>query len=122
MWVNYSSMLCHFQIAGGCWYVLAIQRIASCLQEECKKNNSCDLISLACSKEICFHPPWSSNVNGFACDTNMTSFSQRNVSTCLSGKGTFAYGIYLGALPVISSNSLAVKILYPIFWGLMTLR
>ncbi|PWZ24238.1 Cyclic nucleotide-gated ion channel 2 [Zea mays] len=108
-------------IAGGCWYVLAIQRIASCLQEECKKNNSCDLISLACSKEICFHPPWSSNVNGFACDTNMTSFSQRNVSTCLSGKGSFAYGIYLGALPVISSNSLAVKILYPIFWGLMTL-
>ncbi|CAD6206716.1 unnamed protein product [Miscanthus lutarioriparius] len=108
-------------IAGGCWYVLAIQRIASCLQEECKRNNSCDLISLACSKEICFHPPWSSNVNGFACDRNMTSFSQRNVSTCLSGKGSFAYGIYLGALPVISSNSLAVKILYPIFWGLMTL-
>ncbi|NP_001344561.1 Cyclic nucleotide-gated ion channel 2 [Zea mays] len=108
-------------IAGGCWYVLAIQRIASCLQEECKRNNSCDLISLACSKEICFHPPWSSNVNGFACDTNMTSFSQQNVSTCLSGKGSFAYGIYLGALPVISSNSLAVKILYPIFWGLMTL-
>ncbi|KAG2535102.1 cyclic nucleotide-gated ion channel 2-like [Panicum virgatum] len=108
-------------IAGGCWYVLAIQRIASCLQEECKKNNSCDLISLACSNEICFHPPWSSNINGFACDTNMTSFGQQNMSTCLSGNGSFAYGIYLGALPVISSNSLAVKILYPIFWGLMTL-
>ncbi|KAK3146018.1 hypothetical protein QOZ80_3BG0260470 [Eleusine coracana subsp. coracana] len=106
-------------IAGGCWYVLAIQRIASCLQEECKQNNSCDLISLACSKELCFHLPWSSNKNGLAC--NMTSFSPQNVSTCLSGNGSFAYGIYKGALPVISSNSLAVKILYPIFWGLMTL-
>ncbi|TVU44942.1 hypothetical protein EJB05_04405 [Eragrostis curvula] len=106
-------------IAGGCWYVLAIQRIASCLQEECKRNNSCDLISLACSKEMCFHLPWSSNKNGLAC--NMTSFSPQNVSTCLSGNGSFAYGIYKGALPVISSNSLAVKILYPIFWGLMTL-
>ncbi|CAN6286764.1 unnamed protein product [Urochloa humidicola] len=108
-------------IAGGCWYVLAIQRIASCLQEECKKNNSCDLLQLGCSKEICFRPPWSSNINGFPCDTNMTPFGQQNVSTCLSGNGSFAYGIYLGALPVISSNSLAVKILYPIFWGLMTL-
>ncbi|XP_062212470.1 cyclic nucleotide-gated ion channel 2-like [Phragmites australis] len=108
-------------IAGGCWYVLAIQRIASCLQEECKKNNSCNLISLACSKEMCFHPPWSSNMNGFACDRILTPFGHQNMSTCLSGNGSFAYGIYKGALPVISSNSLAVKILYPIFWGLMTL-
>ncbi|CAL4919174.1 unnamed protein product [Urochloa decumbens] len=108
-------------IAGGCWYVLAIQRIASCLQEECKRNNSCDLMQLGCSQELCFRPPWSSNVNGFPCDTNITSFGQQNVSTCLTGNGSFAYGIYLGALPVISSNSLAVKILYPIFWGLMTL-
>ncbi|KAL6894121.1 hypothetical protein ACP4OV_008219 [Aristida adscensionis] len=107
-------------IAGGCWYVLAIQRVASCLQAECKKNNSCDLISLACSKEMCFHPPWSSSMNDLACDTNF-AFGQQNVSTCLSGNGPFAYGIYKGALPVISSNSLAVKILYPIFWGLMTL-
>nr|BAM44885.1 cyclic nucleotide gated channel 2 [Phragmites australis] len=106
-------------IAGGCWYVLTIQRIASCLQDECKKNKSCNLISLACSKEMCFHLPWSSNNNGLAC--NMTSFGQQDVSTCLSGNGSFAYGIYKGALPVISSNSLAVKILYPIFWGLMTL-
>ncbi|KAG8098233.1 hypothetical protein GUJ93_ZPchr0013g34357 [Zizania palustris] len=40
---------------------------------------------------------------------------------CLSGNGPYAYGIYKGALPVVSSNSLAVKVLYPIFWGLMTL-
>jgi len=41
---------------------------------------------------------------------------------CLDVEGPFKYGIYQWALPVISSNSLAVKILYPIFWGLMTLR
>ncbi|KAE8021758.1 hypothetical protein FH972_007622 [Carpinus fangiana] len=40
---------------------------------------------------------------------------------CLDVNGPFNYGIYKWALPVISSNSLAVKILYPIFWGLMTL-
>ncbi|XBI89460.1 hypothetical protein VPH35_027269 [Triticum aestivum] len=76
---------------------------------------------LACSKEMCFHFPWSSDMTALACDTNLTSFSQQNVPACLSGNGAFAYGIYKGALPVISSNSLAVKILYPIFWGLMTL-
>uniref|UniRef100_A0A0D9VZ83 Cyclic nucleotide-binding domain-containing protein n=1 Tax=Leersia perrieri TaxID=77586 RepID=A0A0D9VZ83_9ORYZ len=107
-------------IAGGCWYVLAIQRVASCLQEECVIKNNCDLISLACSKELCFHLPWSDK-NGLACGTNLTSFDPQNIPDCLSGNGPFAYGIYKGALPVISSNSLAVKILYPIFWGLMTL-
>jgi hypothetical protein len=110
---------CCLQIAGGCWYVLAIQRVASCLQEECKIKNTCNLTSLACSKEMCFHLPWSDK-NGLAC--NLTSFGQQNIPDCLSGNGPFAYGIYKGALPVISSNSLAVKILYPIFWGLMTLR
>ncbi|VAI22121.1 unnamed protein product [Triticum turgidum subsp. durum] len=109
------------KIAGGCWYVLAIQRVASCLQSECEINNNCNLMSLACSKEMCFHFPWSSDMTALACDTNLTSFSQQNVPACLSGNGAFAYGIYKGALPVISSNSLAVKILYPIFWGLMTL-
>ncbi|VAI36933.1 unnamed protein product [Triticum turgidum subsp. durum] len=108
-------------IAGGCWYVLAIQRVASCLQSECEIKNNCNLMSLACSKEMCFHFPWSSDMTALACDTNLTSFSQQNVPDCLSGNGAFAYGIYKGALPVISSNSLAVKILYPIFWGLMTL-
>ncbi|KAL5209437.1 hypothetical protein ABZP36_005060 [Zizania latifolia] len=107
-------------IAGGCWYVLAIQRVASCLQEECKMKDNCNLMSLACSKEMCFHFPWS-HKNGLACDMNLTSFSQQNVPACLSGNGPYAYGIYKGALPVISSNSLAVKVLYPIFWGLMTL-
>ncbi|RLN18775.1 cyclic nucleotide-gated ion channel 2 [Panicum miliaceum] len=110
-------------IFGTIWWGFGLNLFAYFIasHDECKKNNSCDLISLACSKEICFRPSWSSNINGFACDTNVTSSGQQNLSTCLSGNGSFAYGIYLGALPVISSNSLAVKILYPIFWGLMTL-
>lgn len=40
---------------------------------------------------------------------------------CLEVHGPFNYGIYQWALPVVSSNSVAVKILYPIFWGLMSL-
>lgn len=41
---------------------------------------------------------------------------------CLDDDGPFQYGIYADALPVISSNSLSVRILYPIFWGLLNLR
>ncbi|KAH6830368.1 Cyclic nucleotide-regulated ion channel family protein [Perilla frutescens var. hirtella] len=75
------------QVAGGCWYVLAIQRVASCLKQQQRESDGNNL----------------------------------NVSMCLDVNGTYQYGIYKWGLPVVSSNSIAVKILYPIFWGLMTL-
>ncbi|MED6127020.1 Cyclic nucleotide-gated ion channel 2 [Stylosanthes scabra] len=111
-------------VAGGCWYVLAIQRVASCLQQQCDSTMGCNL-SLACSEEVCykFLLSSSSGTVGDACNGNGNSSSSVVVRTpmCLDTEGPFRYGIYQWALPVISSNSLAVKILYPIFWGLMTL-
>lgn len=97
-----------FQVAGGCWYILAIQRVASCIRSQCETNNNCELMSSVCSKEVQ--------------QNNATMAANQNLQTCLNGNGPFPFGIYDAALPVISSNSLAVKILYPIFWGLMTLR
>ncbi|CAH9069184.1 unnamed protein product [Cuscuta europaea] len=73
-------------VAGGCWYVLAIQRVSTCLDKQCGGKSAC-------------HTPLS----------------------CLDVNGTFGYGIYNCALPIVSSRSVAVKILYPIFWGLMSL-
>ncbi|KAG1366800.1 hypothetical protein COCNU_13G005900 [Cocos nucifera] len=109
------------QVAGGCWYVLAIQRVASCLQQECQKNNNCDLMSIACSREACHQLPLPAGTNELSCMNNLTSVGNQNLLSCLNLDGPFQYGIYDAALPVISSNSLAVKILYPIFWGLVTL-
>ncbi|KAI0527491.1 hypothetical protein KFK09_003092 [Dendrobium nobile] len=111
-------------VAGGCWYVLTIQRIASCLKQQCEKNKTCDLLSFACSKQVCYDLPFSSNVKSISCQAfNFTTETTavQNDPTCLQVNGPFPYGIYNTALPVVSSNSLAVKILYPIFWGLMTL-
>ncbi|XP_008785947.2 cyclic nucleotide-gated ion channel 2-like isoform X1 [Phoenix dactylifera] len=109
-------------VAGGCWYVLAIQRVASCLRQQCEKNNNCDLVSLACSKEVCYRLPLPLGMDELACKSNLTTaIGIQNIPVCLNGNGPFRFGIYNGALPVVSSNSLAVKILYPIFWGLMTL-
>ncbi|KAF8399552.1 hypothetical protein HHK36_015419 [Tetracentron sinense] len=104
-------------VAGGCWYVLAIQRVASCLRQQCERSNKCNL-SLSCSKEVCYRFPLQSDMIGSPCGNNSTAV---RIPVCLNGDGPFHYGIYKWALPVVSSNSIAVKTLYPIFWGLMTL-
>ncbi|KAJ3702806.1 hypothetical protein LUZ61_006511 [Rhynchospora tenuis] len=89
-------------VAGSCWYMLAIQRVVSCVENQCQINNSCNL-----PKHL-------------SCIDGMTFVANQTVQ-CLSGLGPFNYGIYIQALPVISSASIVIKILYPIFWGLMTL-
>ncbi|XP_010936396.2 cyclic nucleotide-gated ion channel 2 [Elaeis guineensis] len=108
-------------VAGGCWYVLAIQRVASCLQQQCQKNNNCDLMSMACSKGACKLFLLPAGIDELSCINNLTFVGNQNLHACLDVDGPFQYGIYDAALPVISSNSLAVKILYPMFWGLVTL-
>ena len=108
------------QVAGGCWYVLAIQRVASCIRQQCMRTANCNL-SLSCQEEVCYQFVSPTSTIGFPClSGNLTSVVKKPM--CLDSDGPFRYGIYGWALPVISSNSLAVKILYPIFWGLMTLR
>lgn len=105
-------------VAGGCWYVLAIQRVAACLRQHCESKSTCNF-SLSCSEEVCYQflPP--AGTVGNPCGGNFTTSTRRPL--CLDFNGPYRYGIYKLALPVISSNSIAVKILYPIFWGLMTL-
>ncbi|KAH7673464.1 cyclic nucleotide gated channel protein [Dioscorea alata] len=120
--LNLISYFIASHVAGGCWYVLAIQRVASCLRQQCEKNNNCDLVSLACSKELCYRMFLPSGLKELTCDSNFErSIGSKNTPMCLDIDGPFNYGIYNWALPVVSSNSLVVKVLYPIFWGLMTL-
>lgn len=109
-----------FQVVGGCWYVLAIQRVASCLQQQCQKNNTCELMSLACYKIAC-KPSLPSVADKLSCNNFTTSVGQ-NIEICLYADGSFLYGIYDSARQVVASDSIAVKILYPIFWGIMILR
>ncbi|KAL0310217.1 UNVERIFIED_CONTAM: Cyclic nucleotide-gated ion channel 2 [Sesamum calycinum] len=105
-------------VAGGCWYVLAINRVASCLKQQCARSGTCNL-SLSCSEEVCYQFLVASGTVNNPCSGNSTVVLRKPL--CLDVNGPFRYGIYKWALPVVSSNSVAVKILYPIFWGLMTL-
>lgn len=115
--LNLIAYLIASHVAGGCWYVLAIQRVASCLRQQCDRNR-CNF-SLSCSREVCYQFLLPAGTVGNPCVDNSTILTRKPL--CLDVNGPFEYGIYDIALPVISSQSIAVKILYPIFWGLLNL-
>ncbi|KAK9993857.1 hypothetical protein SO802_023560 [Lithocarpus litseifolius] len=118
--LNLLAYLIAAHVVGGCWYALSTQRLVSCLHQQCDMNTKCNL-SLVCSEARCNnqHIQLASgkNLTGNQCGANLTAIR----SFCLDEDGPYNYGIYLPALPVLSSNSLAVKILYPIFWGFLCL-
>ncbi|KAJ0042432.1 hypothetical protein Pint_19133 [Pistacia integerrima] len=104
--INLIAYLIFSHVTGGCWYALATQRVVSCLQQQCERSKHCGDFSPFCSK---------------IGDGSQTLPTMIGRSSCLDDNGPFKYGIYAAALPVISSNSLADTILYPIFWGLLNL-
>ncbi|KAI3462904.1 hypothetical protein Pfo_019567 [Paulownia fortunei] len=97
--------------SGGYWYILAVQRIASCLTLQCDIK-SCNL-PLSCAREVCYH------TYGDPCGNNSTVTAKKPM--CLDNDGPFPYGIYQFVLPLMSRNSFMIKILYSNLWGLMAL-
>ncbi|KAL2898651.1 Cyclic nucleotide-gated ion channel 2 [Bienertia sinuspersici] len=88
-------------VVGGCWYVLAIQRVAACLIQQCNRDGYCE-VPLSCSKGICYQ--FFQQPNAIEkCSANSTL--NRN-SFCMDDDGPFSYGIYSSAVPVISSNAI----------------
>ncbi|KAH7537783.1 hypothetical protein FEM48_Zijuj03G0129900 [Ziziphus jujuba var. spinosa] len=105
--LNAIAYLIASHVAGACWYVLATERLVSCLQQQCAISRKCNL-NLYCNNSQAFG------------NTDGVNYSSIN-SKCLDVDGPFNYGIYNPVLLVFSSNSLAVRILYPVFWGLLNL-
>ncbi|KAK9742560.1 hypothetical protein RND81_03G182100 [Saponaria officinalis] len=119
IWWGFGLNLIAYFIAshsvGGCWYVLAIQRVADCLSQQCK-NRNCS-VSLSCAQGVCYQFfQRADSIDRCAINSTVT-----RSSLCLDDNGPFSYGIYDSALPVLSSNALIIKILYPISWGLFQL-
>lgn len=106
-------------VVGGCWYVLAIQRVAACLSQHCNSTGNCNR-PLSCSKGICYQFFQQPNTIS-KCGLSGSNSTLNRQSFCLNDDGPFSYGIYSSALPVISSNAIVIKILYPISWGLFQL-
>ncbi|XP_038888707.1 cyclic nucleotide-gated ion channel 2-like [Benincasa hispida] len=110
--LNIFAYLIASHVVGGCWYLLATQRLISCLEQKCERRKTCKM-ALSCS------------ISGYKGAGNFGASHGNNLtkikSLCLEVNGPFSYGIYEPILLVFSSNSLAVRILYPVFWGLLNL-
>lgn len=48
--------------------------------------------------------------------------SRSTRTTCLQGSDSFSFGAYKWTVQLVTNESRLEKILFPIFWGLMTLR
>ncbi|KAL4577292.1 hypothetical protein LXL04_013398 [Taraxacum kok-saghyz] len=86
-------------VSGGYWYALAIQRVILCLTKQCEGSKKCSTLLLSCSSKVKFRS-----------------------SMCLDEEGSFPYGIYKFAIPIISYDSVATRMLYSNLWGITSLR
>ncbi|KAL6961239.1 Cyclic nucleotide-gated ion channel 2, partial [Sarracenia purpurea var. burkii] len=70
--INLIAYFIASHVAGGCWYVLAIQRVASCLRQRCDGKSSCNL-TLSCSREVCYQLLQPAETAGIPCGVNSTA-------------------------------------------------
>lgn len=107
------------QAAGACWYLLGIQRAAKCLKEQCEKTNGCGHKILSCHKPIYY-----GSTSLMDRDRARLAWAENREarSTCLNGPDSYNYGAYKWTLQLVTNDNRLEKILFPIFWGLMTLR
>ncbi|KAL3503282.1 hypothetical protein ACH5RR_037731 [Cinchona calisaya] len=102
---------------GACWYLLGIQRAARCLKEQCKVTQGCGLKMLACEQPI-YYGTRSLVKDRFRLIWGETHQAKTN---CLENYDNFDYGAYKWTVQLVTNNNRFEKILFPIFWGLMTL-
>ncbi|RDX64884.1 Cyclic nucleotide-gated ion channel 4, partial [Mucuna pruriens] len=103
--------------AGACWYLLGVQRAAKCLEEQCVKTSGCGLRTLCCKEPIYY-----GGTNVVRDKTRLAWAENREArSTCLDSANNYDYGAYEWTVQLVTNDSRLEKILFPIFWGLMTL-
>ena len=106
------------QAVGACWYLLGIQRAARCLKEHCRETKGCGLRILACEDPIYY------GTTSLVRDRTRLAWGDNKQvrSACLENDDNFDFGAYKWTVQLVSNESRLEKILFPIFWGLMTLR
>eukprot|EP00262_Sarcandra_glabra_P016318 TRINITY_DN5285_c0_g1_i1.p1 TRINITY_DN5285_c0_g1~~TRINITY_DN5285_c0_g1_i1.p1 ORF type:complete len:473 (+),score=22.79 TRINITY_DN5285_c0_g1_i1:39-1457(+) len=113
------NMIAYFvasHAAGACWYLLGIQRAAKCLKEECQASTACYSRALGCQQPIYYGTTVAIDRGRLAWGNNKSARSM-----CIDSSDNFTYGAYKWTVPLVTNTSRLEKILFPIFWGLMTL-
>ncbi|KAL4274139.1 hypothetical protein GQ457_13G003050 [Hibiscus cannabinus] len=103
--------------AGACWYLLGIQRSAKCLKEQCRGIENCEPRLLAANHPIYYGTR--SMVGNRA--RLLWAENKQARSTCIENSDNYDYGAYKWTVQLVTNESRLEKILFPIFWGLMTL-
>ncbi|KAL6199233.1 hypothetical protein ACLB2K_029019 [Fragaria x ananassa] len=103
--------------AGACWYLLGIQRAEKCLKEQCRETAGCGLRILSCKDP--FYYGKETNLRDRARIAWANNKQAR--STCLDSPDHYDYGAFAWTVQLFTNTSRLEKILFPIFWGLMTL-
>ncbi|XP_075486586.1 cyclic nucleotide-gated ion channel 4-like [Primulina tabacum] len=114
------NMIAYFvasHAVGACWYLLGIQRAAKCLKEQCMVTMDCNLRMMACQRPIYY------GTTSLITDRARFIWGENNNarSTCLGNYDNLAYGAYKWTVQLITNENRLEKIMFPIFWGLMTL-
>lgn len=107
-----------WQAAGACWYLLGIQRAAKCLREQCMATSGCGPRILSCKEPVYY------GTTSLVKDRARLAWAvnKQARSTCLENADNYDYGAYKWTVQLVTNDSRLEKILFPIFWGLMTLR
>ncbi|KAK1583934.1 hypothetical protein Q3G72_028366 [Acer saccharum] len=113
----YGSSAIFVQAAGACWYLLGIQKTLKCLREKCRDTHGCDLRLLACKDTIYY------GTSSMVKDRARWAWGENRPArfTCLQGSNNYDYGAYKWTVQLVKNENRLEKILFPIFWGLMTL-
>ncbi|KAI3708463.1 hypothetical protein L2E82_37633 [Cichorium intybus] len=115
------NMIAYFvasHAVGACWYLLGMQRAAKCLKEQCMEANG-----LCVSRFLtCQDPVYYGSSKLMKDHTRLLWGSNKEArTTCLENNDNSSYGAYKWTLQLVTNDSRLEKILFPIFWGLMTL-
>ncbi|KAK7244398.1 hypothetical protein RIF29_39219 [Crotalaria pallida] len=113
------NMIAYFvasHATGACWYLLGIQRAAICLKEQCAKAAGCGLRTLSCKQPIYYR-----TTTMLRDKTRLMWAKNREARSTCFNTDNYQYGLYEWSVQLFTNESRVEKILYPIFWGLMTL-
>ncbi|KAL2629489.1 hypothetical protein R1flu_014175 [Riccia fluitans] len=116
--LNLIAYIVAAHIAGAIWYLLALNEMERCAMERCWSMGSCQRRVFGCPR------PLSYGEQPLFEDPTRTSFAKDEYLQrhCLRNGGHYNFGIYHHAVPLPGQARWLNKILYPLFWGLMTLR
>ncbi|GAQ78047.1 cyclic nucleotide-gated ion channel [Klebsormidium nitens] len=114
--LNLAAYVTAAHVFGALWYLFAVARVHSCLAHKCDQTPGCTHYILGCDPpiEMVHHPHFSAARAAWTGNLNVTT-------ECITDAKSFHHGIYWNALPLVVGTSVAEKIAFPIFWGLMTL-